>query len=84
MIDTKKLYERLIAGFTQQQADLLTDVMKEQAEEKLATVDARLNRVDGRLDGIVRDVADIKSELWWLRWGVCAVLVAVLSLWFKR
>lgn len=47
MIDTKKTYDRLVAGFTQDQATLLTDVLKEQDVEK---VDVRLTKVESKLD----------------------------------
>lgn len=43
MIDTKKTYERLIAGFPQDQASLLTDVLKEQDAAKLELEFEKLN-----------------------------------------
>jgi len=43
MIDTKKTYERLAAGFSHEQANLLTDVLKDQDAAKLEIEFEKLN-----------------------------------------
>ena len=76
MLDTLKYAESLrAAGVTEQQAAAHAEALKEAAQEGLAT---KTDIAEAKAD-LKADIADLKAENRFQRWGVSILVAAVLA-----